>query len=151
MVRTYVRRRNQMPWTLETMKRAVDEVRTNKTPLHMAARQYGIPHATLRRHLLNTVKTPGKLGRFRCTLSDDVESELVSHIIDMQSRFFGLSLTDVRKLGHDYVELNSIPNPFSKTKRLAGEDWMEGFLQRHPELSLRQPEGTSMARQLVLI
>lgn len=88
MVRTYVRHRNAMSWSMEAMERAVDDVRTNKTSLRSAAKQYNIPHATLRRHLINIVKTPGKLGRFRCTLSDDVEADLVLHIIDMQNRFF---------------------------------------------------------------
>lgn len=52
----------------------------------------------------------------------------------------------MRKLAFDFVELNNITHPFSKTKRLAGTDWMQGFLKRHPELSLRHPEATSISR-----
>ena len=32
------------------------------------------------------------------------------------------------------------------TTEVAGKDWLQGFMSRHPELSLRQLEATSAAR-----
>ena len=49
------------------------------TPLKTAARQYGIPAKTLRRHRDGKVLCPGyiNLGRFQNELNEDYEAELV--------------------------------------------------------------------------
>jgi len=41
---------------------------------------------------------------------------------------------------------NGINHPFSKETKMAGIEWARGFMRRFPELSLRTPEPTSMAR-----
>lgn len=41
---------------------------------------------------------------------------------------------------------NGIPHPFDTKLKVAGSDWLKGFLQRHPSLTLRAPENTSLAR-----
>lgn len=40
----------------------------------------------------------------------------------------------------------NIAHPFSKEKKIAGVDWLYHFRKRHPNLSLRAPEPTSIAR-----
>ena len=85
------------------------------------------------------------MERFRCTLNDEFESDLVGHIIDMQTRVFGMSTEQVRKLAFNLADQNHVPNDFSKENRMPGYDWMDDFLlRRNPELSLRQPEATSL-------
>src|SRR6218665_3010698 len=132
MVRNYKRKTEQNTlWTPEIMQAAVTDIRSNQISLRQAEQTYGIPHATIRRHLMKTVKTPGKLGRFRCTLNEEYETELLQYIIDMQQRFYGSSLTDVRQLAFQFAERNNIDVPFSKVTQLAGKDWTSGFLRRH--------------------
>lgn len=41
---------------------------------------------------------------------------------------------------------NGIPHTFNQSTRMAGKDWYYKFMARHANLSLRQPENTSMAR-----
>ena len=81
------------------------------------------------------------------TLNED-EEELVKIIIDMENRLYGLMPKDVRKLVFDYCKANNIRNTFNVNSGMAGRDWMAGFLKRHPLLSIRTPEATSMQRAL---
>ena len=91
MVRNYKRKTDMASWSLETMQSALTDIRLNQVSLRQAEQKYGIPHATIRRHLVKSVKNPGKLGRFRCILNEEYEAELLQYIIDMQQRFYGLS------------------------------------------------------------
>lgn len=58
-----------------------------------------------------------------------------------------MSCREVRKLAFQYgTALKiSLPQNWHDTK-LAGVDWLKGFLKRHTALSLRKPEPTSIAR-----
>lgn len=58
---------------------------------------------------------------------------------------FGLTTYDIRRLAYDVAENLKIPHPFSKTSKIAGKDWLKGFMKRH-SLSVRVPQATSMTR-----
>ena len=75
-----------------------------------------------------------------------MEKELVEYLLSLESMMFGLTTNDVRNLAFQLAEKNNLPNSFNKAKRKAGKDWLQGFMHRHKELSLRQPEATSAAR-----
>ncbi|XP_025414245.1 uncharacterized protein LOC112686259 [Sipha flava] len=57
-------------------------------------------------------------------------------------------MLDFRKLAFQLAEQNGCSHRFNKANRMAGQDWMNGFLLRHPDLSLRKPEATSGARAM---
>jgi hypothetical protein len=59
---------------------------------------------------------------------------------------FCLTTTDIRRIAYDLAENNHIIHPFNNEKRMAGKKWFYGFMRCHPELSVRQPESTSIAR-----
>jgi len=146
MVRNYVRKTTRGSWTLENVAAAVAAVTNCEMSLRDASATFGVPKSTLERHKNNKVISPGSLGRFTPVLDADFEKELVQYCIIMQQRLFGLTLKDLRSLAFDLAEKNSICNDFNATKRLAGRDWAQQFLRRNPELSLRTPEPTSLAR-----
>ena len=75
-----------------------------------------------------------------------MEKELVEYLLSLESMMFGLTTNYVRNLAFQLAEKNNLPNSFTKAKRKAGKDWLQGFMHRHKELSLRQPEATSAAR-----
>ena len=62
----------------------------------------------------------------------------------MESKFHGLTGYDVRLLAYQLAEENKINHRFNSG--VAGKMWLRNFLGRHPEISLRSPEPTSMAR-----
>ena len=128
------------------MTKAVDAVRNNIESVRGAAKKYGIPRPTLQRHFKNIVQTPGKLGRFRPVFDSIFEEQLTQHFLDMQKRFYGLSVKQCQKLAFDLAERNQLDHPFSKTEKMAGADWMSCFLEQHPDLSLREPEPTSLSQ-----
>ena len=45
-----------------------------------------------------------------------------------------------------YAEENGLRHPFNKETKSAGRDWFHGFMRRHPVLSTRTPEPTSLGR-----
>jgi hypothetical protein len=49
-------------------------------------------------------------------------------------------------LTFETAERSGIQNNFNKNERLAGIDWLNGFLKRNPGISLRKPEPTSMKK-----
>lgn len=60
--------------------------------------------------------------------------------------FFELRVDDLRWLAFDLAEAHNLKHNFNLVARMAGKKWNYAFMRRHPELSLRDPESTSMAR-----
>ncbi|KAF2887993.1 hypothetical protein ILUMI_18180, partial [Ignelater luminosus] len=65
---------------------------------------------------------------------------------EMEGRLFGLTTSELKKLAYELAVRNNKQNKFSEEKGQAGKDWIQGFLRRHPDLSLRKPENTSATR-----
>ena len=84
--------------------------------------------------------------RFVKELKKEYEEELVCIIQQMEKALFGLSTLYVRKLAYDFVTKLGISHRFNKETKMAGSEWLRGFLRRHRELSIRQPEATNMSR-----
>ena len=149
MVRSYQRKTNRGNCGSDNLKSALTSVQEGMT-LSKASKIYGVPRKTIRRHAKKEVGTPGEvhLGRHRIILSDDVEKELFDHITYMEKALYGLGTKDVRRLAYEIAERTGISHPFSREKKMAGKEWLRGFLARYPSLSIREPQGTSLARVL---
>ena len=79
-------------------------------------------------------------------LPDDIERQLVSYILKMDARCFGVTRNNVRELAYEIATINGIKHRFNTEKRMTGKEWEQGFRKRHPEISLRVPEATSLNR-----
>lgn len=147
MVRNYVRKTNRRSWTVVQLRSALEAIK-NGVSKNYAARQYGIPKKTLLRYLTKSSNSPSLpcLGSFSKVFTDEQEQQLVNHIIEMSECYYGLTERDVRSLAFELAEMNEIPHPFSQSEKLAGYDWLKCFLKRHPNISLRSAENTSLAR-----
>ena len=72
---------------------------------------------------------------------------LKDYFIKASKIHHGFSAKSARELTYQFaIKVNkSFPSNLEKNKS-AGKDWLSGFLKGFPELSLRKPEATSLAR-----
>ncbi|XP_031330778.1 uncharacterized protein LOC116161535 [Photinus pyralis] len=64
----------------------------------------------------------------------------------MAKRFYGITAVELRRLAFQYAEKNEIQHRFNTETKIAGFDWLQGFLKRNPKITLRKPEATSLSR-----
>ena len=145
MPREYKRKTNRMNYGTEALQKSLQSLK-NGMGVRKVSRMYGVPCRTLRRHRDGLTSRPGRarLGRYETALPTDVEDSLKEHILFMENRLFGLTNLELRRLAFSVAERSGINHPFQNG--LAGKDWLRGFLKRHPDISLRKPQGTSINR-----
>jgi len=110
-------------WDEVKLKKAVNAVLAYGMSKKRAAREYGIPRPTLIRHIAIAQQGEGvqkRLGRPQ-VLNESEEMELSTLIQDMESRLFGLTEADVKKIVYSYCCKRNIKHPFNeRTKQLVG-------------------------------
>jgi len=149
IVRTFTSKNLRGKWSLESLRQAVAAFESGGH-LRTVAKEFNVPRNTLRRHVIKhssgqeVVKQIGK----RNVLTASQENDLVQVVLSLESRLFGLSVRDLRRLIFQYCERNKITHPFNKDTEMAGEDWVTQFLKRHSNLSVRKPEGMSIGRAI---
>ncbi|CAH2104755.1 unnamed protein product [Euphydryas editha] len=143
MVNKYKRKTSQAAWDETAMTSALKEVTDLKRSVKSTAQKFGIPLTTLHRHL-KSGSAQKKLGRFATIFTSEQENELLEYLFHMDAFFYGLSKEEFLRLVYQYAVMNKIAHPFKNGT--AGRDWFKGFSKRHPDLTLRKPEPTSIAR-----
>ena len=136
-------------YSSEDLLKAVHEVSTKKIGFNQACIKFDIPKPTLKRHLDGQVKrgaTYQQVNGRLPVLDSRIETELSEHLRYLDDHYFGLTIKQVCKLVYEIAEKNGLPHPFNRVKKEAGKKWFYNFRKRHPELSLRSPENTSIAR-----
>jgi hypothetical protein len=85
----------------------------------------------------------------RQVFTPDQEIMIVDYCIERSRINYGLTYSMTRELAYKYavaLDLKErIPEKWH-TSKSAGEEWMYHFMKRHPDLSLRQAENTSLSR-----
>src|ERR1700733_311866 len=147
MVRTYVKKTVRGHYGNKNLEDALKAI-NDGMPLIRASREHGIPARTLRRHRDRKVVQPGKvaLGRHLPALPPHVDKELHDHIQMMERSMYGLTVNDVKRLAFEIAESYKLKHPFNKVSRKAGRDWLNGFFNRYPDLSIRSPQATNLSR-----
>ncbi|XP_026814282.1 uncharacterized protein LOC113554578 [Rhopalosiphum maidis] len=119
-------------WSEEDLQHAIRAYSNNiYGTLNQCQRVYGVPKATIKRHSDNKnifVNGQKKFGT-PTTFNIDMEKELVSHILALDSLFFGYTITDIRKLAYDIAEKYSLNHKFNKEKKIAGKKWFYLFMK----------------------
>ncbi|KAJ8939480.1 hypothetical protein NQ318_022534 [Aromia moschata] len=125
MVYRYIRKTSRgESWSEDDMARAIESIKNKEISIRQASIQFNIKYSTLQKH--------------------QEEEEFYEHIKELDGRFYGLTRKDLCQLAYQFAEKNRINHPFKND--MAGSQWYTNFMKRHPRLSLRQPEPTSIAR-----
>ena len=148
--KTRPRKTVRQNWFTEDMERAIKAVKEGSMGYFKASKEFAVPKSTLERRVKGTNKiatgSVKVLGNMTSVLPSLIEDLLVKHILEMEAALFGLTLNDVRLLAFELAELNNVPHKFNWQNKMAGKSWLYAFFRRHPEISLRKPENTSVAR-----
>jgi len=146
-VRTYVRTTTRGNWTVESLHLAVVAVKSKSCSLNQAANDFEIPEATLRRYIKKESSDYSlHLGRYRPVFSAELEDKLATYLVELGKRYFGMTKLQVRKFAYEYANKNGLQHCFDNKAKMAGVDWVAGFLKRHENITLRVPEMTSLGR-----
>lgn len=154
MVRNYKRKTDRQMWNKQSMNSAVSAVIEGKMGYRKASLKYGVPKTTLERYVKKMKNSCDKVvkvtkpGLFKAVFTEEQEKELCEYVVNMEQKLFDLTSTELRSLAFQLAERNDFNNPFNKETKLAGTDWLNGFLQRHPNISFRKLEATSAARAM---
>ena len=71
------------------------------------------------------------------TFTAEMENEIMKDVLDLEQAKFPITKVDRQRLAFQFAERN---------KGIAGQKGYGGCVARHPELSLRRWEATSLAR-----
>lgn len=153
MVRTYKRKTDRQSWSSQNMERAVEAVIKREMGYKKASTIFCVPSSTLERYVKKKREKENSVidktvGKFQPVFTAEQESEIVSQLIEMQRRLFGVTMKELRQFAFQLAEKNKLNHNFNKDSQMAGEDWVQNFMKRHCELSLRKPEATSGARAM---
>ena len=151
MVRNYIRQTERGKTTQDSMKEAVDKVVVQKQSMNSVAKSSGIAYSTLRKYCLiqqENAELDVHVGYHTATIfTKEQEQLLVQYLLRASAMYFGLCLKEVKSLAFEYGTKLEITMPISWGERgFASKDWMTNFIKRHPELTLRSPEATSLSR-----
>ncbi|KAB0801682.1 hypothetical protein PPYR_03868 [Photinus pyralis] len=142
-------KRKYNQWTEADMEHALKAYRENKIGLNECCRQFNIPKPTFKRHLNSKNRKANEhiqhIGRLT-VFTSEIEEELTQYLLKLENLMFGVTIHDVRRLAFELAEKKGVAHNFNKEKGLAGKAWYYGFMKRHPNLSLRQPEKVSLSR-----
>ena len=151
MPRTYKSKNVYRKYSQDALNAAIASVRSGDNTPSAASRLFNIPRKTIADHLKTQRKhtSSGKPTIFTSTQEDEISKRLVY----LEKRGFPLPISGLLEAAYKYActlqrrkELEGcIPKNWHTFKRCS-RDWWFSFRMRHPELSLRKPQGLSAAR-----
>ena len=109
------------------MQNTVEDIAKGKS-LRESSRQHGVPRSTLQRRLKTNNLLEMKCGP-KPLFNTEQEGILFNHILEMSSKFHGLTSVIVRKIAFELVEKFKIEHSFNKTTKLTGKDNREPSLR----------------------
>ena len=127
------------------MSTAVGCVKDDGKGPRETARLYNLPVESLRRRVVGSVELDCRPG-LPTVLTEEEEERLAAYLIQMSEMGYGISREGVMGLAYTIVEKSKRSHPFHEGS--AGRAWFEGFMRRHPKLTIMSPQPLSYCRAL---
>lgn len=141
--------------SVEIYELAFEEVTLRGESLRNAASSYNLNYISLQRYIKKkkayqanqTNETPS-VGYVSPTIfTEEEENVLRDYLLTCAASNYGLTTNETRSLAYMLAKKYNKKFPASlEENKKAGEVWLKLFMQRHPILSLRLPQATSIAR-----
>ena len=76
------------------------------------------------------------------------ENSLEQYALFASKIHCGLTKVEFQEMVYNFAIKNDIkvPKEWDSNNKQAGRGWMDGFMKRHPRISVRKPEATNVAR-----
>ncbi|XP_055910788.1 uncharacterized protein LOC129945153 [Eupeodes corollae] len=159
MVRNRKTTTNRAAIDENTVARAIADLKNGNGSIRKVAERYGLSKSMLHKRIQKSdplcieIKSASYKYTSKYTnnqvFTNEEEGLLEEYILHCSRLQYGLSFHQIRRLSFDYATKleRQTPEPWQDNK-IAGVDWMQAFMKRHPTLSLRKPENTSIARNM---
>lgn len=144
----YKRKQTAKPrkqWREEHLVAAIRAINSGEMGVNEASATFGVPSRTLRRRKKSGITRDLPLGPEGC-LGTANEKRLVKHVQKLEKCGFALDRESLRFLAYQFAEKLKIKHRFNRETQLAGYDWLNSFLLRNQEVSIRAAQGLSIAR-----
>lgn len=156
MPRKYKKKTDRIRKSSEEINVAVNRVIKDGFKIRRVADEMGFSFASLQRHVKNARALPANEQteyRFlanpntRLVFNKDQEKMLADYLKTSSNMNYGLTTKETKHFAYEYAKALKlkVPNEWNN-REAAGKDWLAGFIERNPDLSIRQPEATSLSR-----
>lgn len=156
MPRTRVRTTTRGLTATSVYECAAEDVENYNISVRAAAKKHNVCHVTLHRYIKKKEKYESDDSTLmphvgyrsvKRVFSDEQEKIIAEYVINASDIFHGLCPKDIRKLAYELATMNNISIPSTWVdNQTAGPDWFSAFMKRNPQLSIRSPQPTSLAR-----
>lgn len=154
MPRIYKKKTDRGTVSHDAMLNAVRQVVEHGRSIRAVSNETGIPKSSLQRKVTQYSKSVNPEQERLDTnfkkaqvFTKEEEQIIATYIKNCSLMFYGLSTIEARHVAYVTATINKMRVPKSwNEKKIAGKDWLWGFLRRNDRLSVRTPEATSIAR-----
>ncbi|XP_065094542.1 uncharacterized protein LOC135715060 [Ochlerotatus camptorhynchus] len=139
---TYRDKKSQKRYTEKQLQELLPKIKNGSLSMYHVTKYYGIPRSTLQFRLSNKCKQHGKSGRLPVLLPDE-EQKICKWLNEMERKGFPITRQRLQLKIASYIKCNPRSTPFKGN--VPGRHWIDAFLRRHPQFSMRTPEAVTVA------
>eukprot|EP00918_Siedleckia_nematoides_P092491 GHVU01203108.1.p1 GENE.GHVU01203108.1~~GHVU01203108.1.p1 ORF type:complete len:189 (+),score=21.54 GHVU01203108.1:623-1189(+) len=127
------------------LKEAVATVQQGVKSAAQAAADAGVPRSTMYHNLKPPKRAPTSFHpKAVFTLAE--EEELATQLQRLSDMMRPLRSADVRSVAYRFARQRRKEHAYNRRTKQLGRAWFNGFMERHPTLSVQKPQPTSRGR-----